>query len=318
MTHRKDEDAGNQPAKRTAISTLTLGREMPRARKPTGQGCAAANTAPGAQANPRRAPGRTGPLLALVLGALACLTASAPALAATLVGNSPLAKNASADEHVQVLTSGWLAQPFSTGSNSGGYSVSNVKVGSYSGARFSVEICETTNALTYNDRGKQNPDIRGFPVTSTCKAFSTPGYASKGQEWRIENYTPSSTLTLGADKHYLVLMKLNDNRVIQVHPNGQHPFEWENFTIQGHTLALAVGHNGVDHLELLRRHDVRHVELGETQVRPVQGREPRPAHSDRGRRGVDAKRGADHRRLAGAERSGHRRLDAEREHRGHD
>ena len=233
MTHRKDEDAGNQPAKRTAISTLTLGREMPRARKPTGQGCAAANTAPGAQANPRRAPGRAGPLLSLVLGALACLTASAPALAAVLVGNSPLAKNASADEHVQVLTSGWLAQPFSTGSNSGGYSVSNVKVGSYSGARFSVEICETTDALTYNDRGDQNPDIRGFPVTSTCKAFSTPGFASKGQEWRIENYTPSSTLTLGADKHYLVLMKLNDNRVIQVHPNGQHPFEWENFTIQG-------------------------------------------------------------------------------------
>ena len=31
MTHRKDEDAGNQPAKRTAISTLALGREMPRA-----------------------------------------------------------------------------------------------------------------------------------------------------------------------------------------------------------------------------------------------------------------------------------------------
>ena len=233
MTHRKDKDAGNQPAKRTAISTLALGREMPRARKSAGQGCAAANTAPGAQANPRRAPGRAGPLLALVLGALACLTASAPALAANLVGNSPLAKGASADEHVQVLTSGWLAQPFSTGSNSGGYSVSNVKVGSYSGARFSVEICETTNALTYNDRGDQNEDIRGFPVTSTCKAFSTPGFASKGQEWRIENYTPSSTLTLGADKHYLVLMKLNDNRVIQVHPNGQHPFEWEHFTIQG-------------------------------------------------------------------------------------
>ena len=182
---------------------------------------------------PARRRWRATAVLSLVLGALACLTASAPALAAVLVGNSPLAKGASASEHVQVLTSGWLAQPFSTGSNSGGYSVTNVKVGSYSGARFSVEICETTDALTYNDRGNQNPDIRGFPVTSTCKSFSTPGFASKGQEWRIENYTPSSALTLGADKHYVVLMKLNDSRVIQVHPNGQHPFEWEHFTIQG-------------------------------------------------------------------------------------
>ena len=182
---------------------------------------------------PARRRWRATAVLSLVLGALACLTASAPALAAVLVGNSPLAKGASASEHVPVLTSGWLAQPFSTGSNSGGYSVTNVKVGSYSGARFSVEICETTDALTYNDRGDQNPDIRGFPVTSTCKSFSTPGFASKGQEWRIENYTPSSALTLGADKHYVVLMKLNDNRVIQVHPNGQHPFEWEHFTIQG-------------------------------------------------------------------------------------
>ena len=171
---------------------------------------------------------RAAAVLSLVLGAIACLAASAPAMAATLVGNSPLSGAPSAPVHV--LTSGYLAQPFSTGSNSGGYSVSSVDVGTYSGARFSVEICETTDALTYDDRGNQNPDIRGFPITSTCKSFSTPGH---GSGVRIVNYTPSSALTLGASKHYVVLMKLNDNRVINVHPGGGHPFEWEHFTIQG-------------------------------------------------------------------------------------
>ena len=165
-----------------------------------------------------------------MLGALACLTASAPALAATLVGNSPLGPLPIIDsDPVVVLTSGYLAQPFSTGSNSGG-TVSSVDVGSYSGARFSVEICETTDALTADSRGDLTVDNIGFPITSTCKSFNTVAH---GENQRIVSYTPSSTITLAADKHYVVLMKLDDSRVIQIHPNGQHPFEWEHFTIQG-------------------------------------------------------------------------------------